>query len=122
MAYVFRSQKDNLKQAEAQEEQRMLRVQKNYIDLEMRKFRRKKMILLHDLENQLLRDVSATSHTSLTRLHLIFFWSNVQELSKKQQQLEQAHGMLIKHHEKTQDLEYRQQKSVHALREEQVCT
>jgi hypothetical protein len=41
-------------------------------------------------------------------------------LSKKQLQLEQAHAMLLKHHEKTQDLEYRQQKSVHALREEQV--
>lgn len=42
------------------------------------------------------------------------------ELSKKQQQLEQAHSMLLRHHEKTQDLEYRQQKSVHALREDQV--
>jgi thousand and one amino acid protein kinase len=41
-------------------------------------------------------------------------------LSKKQQQLEQAHAMLLRHHEKTQDLEYRQQKSVHALREDQV--
>lgn len=29
--------------------------------------------------------------------------------------------MLLRHHEKTQDLEYRQQKSVHALREDQVC-
>lgn len=28
--------------------------------------------------------------------------------------------MLLRHHEKTQDLEYRQQKSVHALREDQV--
>lgn len=28
--------------------------------------------------------------------------------------------MLVKHHEKTQDLEYRQQKSVHMLREEQI--
>lgn len=28
--------------------------------------------------------------------------------------------MLLRHHEKTQDLEYRQQKAVHALREEQV--
>lgn len=54
----IRSQKENLKLAEAQEEQRLLRVQKNYIELEMRKFRRKKMILLHDLENQLLRDVN----------------------------------------------------------------
>ncbi|CAD7086869.1 unnamed protein product [Hermetia illucens] len=95
---TLQSQKDNLKQAEAQEEQRLLRVQKQYIDLEMRKFKRKRMIMLHELENQLLRD----------------------ELSKKQQQLELAHGMLLKHHEKTQELEYRQQKSVHNLREEQI--
>ena len=43
--------------AEAAEEQRLLRVQKNYIELEMRKFRRKKKMSYHDLENQLLRDV-----------------------------------------------------------------
>lgn len=55
---TLQSQKDNLKQAEAQEEQRLLRVQKQYIDLEMRKFKRKRMIMLHELENQLLRDVS----------------------------------------------------------------
>lgn len=41
-------------------------------------------------------------------------------MTKKQQQLEQAHAILLKHHEKTQELEYRQQKSVHQLREEQV--
>ena len=28
--------------------------------------------------------------------------------------------MLLRHHEKTKELEYRQQKAVHALREEQV--
>lgn len=28
--------------------------------------------------------------------------------------------MLLKHHEKTQELEYKQQKSVHTLREEQI--
>lgn len=28
--------------------------------------------------------------------------------------------MLLRHHEKTQELEYRQQKAVHALRDEQV--
>jgi hypothetical protein len=54
----LRSQKENLKLAEAQEEQRLLRGQKKYIEKEMRKFRRKKMITLHELENQLLRDVS----------------------------------------------------------------
>lgn len=45
--------------AEAAEEQRLLRVQKNYIELEMRKFKRKKICSLQDLENQLLRDVSS---------------------------------------------------------------
>lgn len=39
-----------------------------------------------------------------------------QELNKRQQQLDQAHAMLLRHHEKTQELEYRQQKGVHALR------
>lgn len=43
-----------------------------------------------------------------------------QELCKKQQQLEQAHSMLLRHHEKTQELEYRQQKAVHNLRDDQV--
>lgn len=56
---TLQSQKENLRLAEAQEEQRLLRVQKSYIDLEMRKYKRKKMLVLHDLENQLLRDVSS---------------------------------------------------------------
>lgn len=103
--------------AEAAEEQRLLRVQKSYIELEMRKFKRKKICSLHDLENQLLRDVSLGFFLirSVFNTFCIF-----QELSKKQQQLEQAHSMLLRHHEKTQDLEYRQQKSVHGLREDQV--
>lgn len=83
---------------DAQEEQRLLRCQKEYLDLEIRKFRRKKLIAFHQLEQDLLR----------------------QELNKRQHQLEQAHGMLLRHHEKTQELEYRQQKAVHLLREEQV--
>lgn len=54
---TLQSQKDNLKQAEAQEEQRLLKVQKQYIELEMRKFKRRRMIIQHELEDQLLRDV-----------------------------------------------------------------
>lgn len=87
-----------MKLMDAQEEQRMLRGQKEYLELEIRKFRRKKLIIYHQLEQELLR----------------------QELNKRQNQLEQAHAMLLRHHEKTQELEYRQQKTVHALREEQV--
>lgn len=59
---TLQSQKDNLKQAEAQEEQRLLKVQKSYIELEMRKFKRRKMLMFHDLESQLLRDVSVVEH------------------------------------------------------------
>lgn len=59
--------------AEAAEEQRLLRVQKNYIELEMRKFKRKKMCSLHDLENQLLRDVSWKDiNSSIVDLIFIF--------------------------------------------------
>lgn len=116
---TLQSQKDNLKQHEAQEEQRMLQAQKQYIELEMRKFKRRRMIMLHELEDQLLRDVSETL-TLPNPVNLEFISISMQELSKKQHQLEQAHGMLLKHHEKTQELEYRQQKSVHQLREEQV--
>ncbi|XP_044260449.1 serine/threonine-protein kinase Tao [Tribolium madens] len=95
---TLQTHKDNLKLVDAQDEQRLLRCQKEYLELEVRKFRRKKLLTYHNLEQDLLR----------------------QELNKRQQQLEQAHMMLLRHHEKTQELEYRQQKAVHALREEQV--
>lgn len=52
-----RTQKDNLKQLEAQEEQRLIRGQKEYLDLEIRKFRRKKLLIFHSLEQELLREV-----------------------------------------------------------------
>jgi hypothetical protein len=54
---VDRSQKENLKQLEAQEEQRLMRGQKEYLDLEIRKFRRKKLLIFHSLEQELLREV-----------------------------------------------------------------
>ncbi|KAF5296307.1 hypothetical protein FQA39_LY12524 [Lamprigera yunnana] len=95
---TLQTQKDNLKLVEAQEEQRLLRSQKEYLEIEVRKFRRKKLLSFHNLEQELLRE----------------------ELNKRQQQLEQAHTMLLRHHDKTQELEYRQQKTVHGLREEQV--
>nr|CAD7195319.1 unnamed protein product [Timema douglasi] len=55
-AVKFRNQKDNLKQVEAQEEQRLIRDQKDYLELEIRKFRRKKLLVFHNLEQELLRE------------------------------------------------------------------
>lgn len=54
---LFRSQKDNLKQVEAQEEQRLIRGQKEYLELEIRKFRRKKLLYFQNLERELLQEV-----------------------------------------------------------------
>lgn len=55
---IFRTQKENLKQIEAQEEQRLLRGQKDYLEIEVRKFKRKKILSLHLFEQELLREVS----------------------------------------------------------------
>lgn len=95
---ALQTQQVNMKQMEAREEERLMIGQKEYLQIEIRKFHRKKLLALHNLEQELLRE----------------------ELNKRQHQLEQAHGMLLRHHEKTQELEYRQQKAVHQLREEQV--
>ncbi|XP_076256599.1 serine/threonine-protein kinase Tao isoform X2 [Rhynchophorus ferrugineus] len=95
---TLQSHKDSMKQVDALHEERLLKDQRAELKLEVRKFQRKRLLGYHHLEQDLLR----------------------QELNKRQQQLEQAHSMLLRHHEKTQELEYRQQKAVHALREEQV--
>ena len=55
---TLQTQKDCHKQKEAMEEQQQRLAQKQYIELEMRKFKRRRMIILHQLEDQLLRDVS----------------------------------------------------------------
>ena len=55
---LIRTQKENLKQIEAQEEQRLLRGQKDYLEIEVRKYKRKKILSLHIFEQELLREVS----------------------------------------------------------------
>merc|ERR550532_3960240 len=92
--------KENFKEMDAQESQRLVRGQKDRLDYEVRKFRRRRLVQYHDLEQDLLRE----------------------ELNKRQNQLESAHNMLLRHHEMTQELETKQQKSVHALRENQLTT
>lgn len=92
--------KENFKELDAQESQRLVRGQKDYLDYQIRKFRRRRLIMYHELEQQLLRE----------------------ELKKRQSQLESAHGMLLRHHEMTQDLETKQQRGVHGVRENQLTT
>ena len=76
----------------------MTKSQKDYLELEVRRLGRAKLLSYHRLERELL----------------------CEELNRRQAQLETAHAMLLRHHELTQELEYRQQRAVHMLREEQL--
>ena len=93
-----RTYKDSLKAIEHREEERLTKSQKDYLDLEVRRLGRAKLLSYHRLERELL----------------------CEELNRRQAQLETAHAMLLRHHELTQELEYRQQRAVHMLREEQL--
>ncbi|XP_023235832.1 serine/threonine-protein kinase Tao isoform X1 [Centruroides vittatus] len=95
---VLRSHKEEFSQRQTAAMQRLQREQTDYHRLEIRKFRRRKLLQYHQMEQDLLRE----------------------ELNKRQAQLDQAHNMLLHHHEMTQELEYRQQRAVHQLKEEQV--
>jgi len=90
--------KESLKELDAAEASRLQRGQKDHLDYQIRKFRRRRLIMYHELEQDLLRE----------------------ELKKRQNQLEAAHSMLLRHHEMTQELETKQQKGVHGLREDQL--
>ena len=44
----------------------------------------------------------------------------LQELNKRQAQLDYSHAMLLRHHESTQDLEYKHLAAIHRLRDDQM--
>lgn len=81
LTFVFRSQKDSLKQQEQQEEQRMIRNHKDYLDLEVRKFRRRKLLAYHQLEQDLLREVNP-SRKALCNKNADFFKVSHQLIEK----------------------------------------
>jgi hypothetical protein len=49
--------KENFKELDAAESQRLMRGQKDHLDYEIRKFRRRRLVKYHDLEQDLLREV-----------------------------------------------------------------
>ncbi|XP_059090502.1 serine/threonine-protein kinase Tao-like [Tigriopus californicus] len=95
---VLSQHKDNYKEIDAAENQRLTRIQKDRLDEQVRKFRRRRLVIYHSTEQELLRE----------------------ELNKRQTQLENAHAMLMRHHVQTHELEVKQQKTVHNLREDHV--
>lgn len=94
----LKKHKESLQRAQSANSRRLEQNQLEHFRSEIRKFQRRKLVQYHELERDLLRD----------------------ELNKRQQQLEEAHAMLLRHHEITQELELRQQRAIHDLRDEQI--
>ncbi|XP_043086875.1 serine/threonine-protein kinase TAO2 isoform X2 [Puntigrus tetrazona] len=79
-------QKECLQQLQAEEEAGLLRRQRQYYELQGRQYKRKMLLARHNLEQDLLRE----------------------DLNKKQTLKDLECAMLLRHHESTQELEFRQ--------------
>eukprot|EP00918_Siedleckia_nematoides_P017313 GHVU01037203.1.p1 GENE.GHVU01037203.1~~GHVU01037203.1.p1 ORF type:complete len:968 (+),score=169.62 GHVU01037203.1:22-2925(+) len=94
----LRTQKEKLTARQQQNEAQLVQAQTKFRDLELRKYHRRRLLHQHKNDAQRLID----------------------ELNKLQAQLEYSHGMLLRHHESTQDLEYKHQAAIHRLRDDQM--
>ncbi|XP_041833486.1 serine/threonine-protein kinase TAO2-like isoform X2 [Melanotaenia boesemani] len=93
-------QKECLQQMQAEEEASLLRRQRQYYELQCRQYKRKMLLARHNLEQDLLRE----------------------DLNKKQTQKDLECAMLLRHHESTQELEFRQLSLVQRTRAELIRT
>uniref|UniRef100_A0A8B9K6H4 Serine/threonine-protein kinase TAO2 n=1 Tax=Astyanax mexicanus TaxID=7994 RepID=A0A8B9K6H4_ASTMX len=93
-------QKECLQQHQAEEEAGLLRRQRQYYELQGRQYKRKMLLSRHNLEQDLLRE----------------------ELNKKQTLKDLECAMLLRHHESTQELEFRQLGLVQRTRADLIRT
>uniref|UniRef100_A0AAY4DGK6 non-specific serine/threonine protein kinase n=1 Tax=Denticeps clupeoides TaxID=299321 RepID=A0AAY4DGK6_9TELE len=93
-------QKECLQQLQAEEEAGLLRRQRQYYELQCRQYKRKMLLARHNLEQDLLRE----------------------DLNKKQTLKDLECAMLLRHHESTQELEFRQLGLVQHTRSELIRT
>lgn len=94
----FKLQRENIVKSHARKLIKFEAYRARRLEIQVRKFRRRKLLQFHQLERDLLND----------------------ELDKRHQQLTTAHNMLIRHHELSVDLEFKHQRSIHQLRDEQI--
>ncbi|XP_009304677.2 serine/threonine-protein kinase TAO2 isoform X2 [Danio rerio] len=93
-------QKECLQQVQAEEEAGLLRRQRQYYELQGRQYKRKMLLSRHNLEQDLLRE----------------------DLNKKQTLKDLECAMLLRHHESTQELEFRQLALVQRTRADLIRT
>ncbi|ELT99016.1 hypothetical protein CAPTEDRAFT_226205 [Capitella teleta] len=94
----MKSHKESLMHQQSDAESGVVQRHREVIDLEIRKFRRRKVLQMQQLEQDLLKD----------------------EMDKRRAQTEYAHQMLLRHHEQTQDLEFKHAQEIHRRRTEQM--
>lgn len=63
-----------MKQAEAAEEARLVRSQREYLELELRRFRRRRMLALHHKEQELLREVLIEHLINIQYSQILAIW------------------------------------------------
>uniref|UniRef100_A0A6Q2YC46 non-specific serine/threonine protein kinase n=1 Tax=Esox lucius TaxID=8010 RepID=A0A6Q2YC46_ESOLU len=85
---------------QAEEEANLLRRQRQYLELECRRFKRRILIARHNVEQDLARE----------------------ELNKRQTQKDLEHAMLLRHHESMQELEFRHLGTIQKMRAELIRT
>ncbi|XP_068456023.1 serine/threonine-protein kinase TAO1 [Clinocottus analis] len=93
-------QKENIQHFQAEEEANLLRRQRQYLDLECRRFKRRILIARHNVEQDLARE----------------------ELNKRQTQKDLEHAMLLRHHESMQELEFRHLGTIQRARADLIRT
>ncbi|XP_045065676.1 serine/threonine-protein kinase TAO2-like isoform X2 [Coregonus clupeaformis] len=93
-------QKECLQQLQAEEEAGLLRRQRQYYEFQCRQYKRKVLLARHNLEQDLLRE----------------------DLNKKQTLKDLECAMLLRHHESTQEMEFRQLGSVQRTRADLIRT
>uniref|UniRef100_A0AAR2ISZ6 non-specific serine/threonine protein kinase n=1 Tax=Pygocentrus nattereri TaxID=42514 RepID=A0AAR2ISZ6_PYGNA len=93
-------QKECLQQIQAEEEAGLLRRQRQYYELQCRQYKRKMLLARHNMEQDLLRE----------------------DLNKKQTLKDLECAMLLRHHESTQELEFRQLGLVQRTRADLIRT
>ncbi|XP_061081254.1 serine/threonine-protein kinase TAO2-like isoform X1 [Conger conger] len=93
-------QKESLQQKQAEAEAGLLRRQRQYYELQGRQYKRKMLLARHNLEQDLLRE----------------------DLNKKQTQKDLECAMLLRQHESTQEVEFRQLALVQRTRAELIRT
>lgn len=91
-------QKENFQHFQAEEEANLLRKQRQYLELECRRYKRRILVARHNIEQDLARE----------------------ELNKRQTQKDLEHAMLLRHHESMQELEFRHLSTIQKTRAELI--